>query len=360
MTTFFKPFDASDITTTVHKTHEQIPITGSILTGTYDDANIKYFTHDMFESVYDYPYLSSSANHILDLTYGLSSTSNLSASSPTEIANPQQSSKINVYNNFAKLLVGTDATGSIRNFTTDGTYTGTPMKECLFMPFARLLTKDEIQKGTVSLQFSTGGVCTTTSPTDVITLQDTNATVDYKTNSPAGEWSILYQTTSDEDTAIGHIYYQAGIAVLSCSMFNAEANDAANYLGTGTATAARPNFDNINEMLTGSSISGGCDAVRNRMYNISYNNTTAIQSTVYFCRANHAEFNFSSNVTYLSGAFGSSQIRCKSDPSAQSKTYITSIGLYNSNSELMGIAKLSRPILKSTGIEQIFKVLFSF
>ena len=46
MTTFFKPFDASDITTTVHKTHEQIPITGSILTGTYDDANIKYFTHD--------------------------------------------------------------------------------------------------------------------------------------------------------------------------------------------------------------------------------------------------------------------------------------------------------------------------
>ena len=47
-----------------------IPITGTITTGTYNDLNIKNYSHGMFQSVYDYPYLSSSANHIFDITAG--------------------------------------------------------------------------------------------------------------------------------------------------------------------------------------------------------------------------------------------------------------------------------------------------
>ena len=38
MTSFFKPFDASDIQTNVHNVHEQIPLTGSIVSGTYSRA----------------------------------------------------------------------------------------------------------------------------------------------------------------------------------------------------------------------------------------------------------------------------------------------------------------------------------
>ena len=48
--------------------HEAIPLTGTILSGTYSDNNIKSFSHGMFQSVYDYPYLSSSANHIFDIS----------------------------------------------------------------------------------------------------------------------------------------------------------------------------------------------------------------------------------------------------------------------------------------------------
>ena len=56
--------------------HEAIPLTGTIISGTYgtfpNEDNIKNFTHGMFQSVYDYPYLSSSANHIFDITIGYS------------------------------------------------------------------------------------------------------------------------------------------------------------------------------------------------------------------------------------------------------------------------------------------------
>ena len=58
----------SDVTTTRTLLHEVIPLTGTIASGTYNENNILNYTHGMFQSVYDYPYLSSSANHIFDLT----------------------------------------------------------------------------------------------------------------------------------------------------------------------------------------------------------------------------------------------------------------------------------------------------
>ena len=74
--------------------HEAIPLTGTIVSGTYGTNNIKNYTHGMFQSVYDYPYLSSSANHIFDVTLGFSSGSTLSSSTTS-----QQAKKQNIYKN---------------------------------------------------------------------------------------------------------------------------------------------------------------------------------------------------------------------------------------------------------------------
>ena len=81
MANTFKTFLNSDIASSRTLLHEAIPITGTIVSGTYtEDANIKTFAHGMFESVYDYPYLSSSANHIFDICAGYSSNSLFSSS----------------------------------------------------------------------------------------------------------------------------------------------------------------------------------------------------------------------------------------------------------------------------------------
>ena len=93
----------------------------------------------MWESVYDYPYLSSSANHIFDLTIGYSAESHLSSSS-----NFQNSKKINIYNQMAQVLVGFDENGTVRRFDEDGDHTGgRKMDEVFFVNYARLLSKDE-------------------------------------------------------------------------------------------------------------------------------------------------------------------------------------------------------------------------
>ena len=61
MATTFKTLTANDVTNTRTLLHEAIPLTGTIVSGTYADQNIKTFTHGMFESTFDYPFLSSSA-----------------------------------------------------------------------------------------------------------------------------------------------------------------------------------------------------------------------------------------------------------------------------------------------------------
>jgi len=96
MASVYKSFTNSDIISTRTQLHEAIPLTGTIVSGTYSENNIKNYSHGMFQSVYDYPYLSSSSNHIFDIAVGYSNNSNLSASTAT-----QNAKKINMYNQMA-------------------------------------------------------------------------------------------------------------------------------------------------------------------------------------------------------------------------------------------------------------------
>ena len=95
MATRFKPITQNnDVATTRTLLHEAIPLTGTIVSGTYADGNIKNYSHGMFQSVYDYPYLSSSANHILDNTVGYNSGSNLADSAKSQNNKKQNISRI--------------------------------------------------------------------------------------------------------------------------------------------------------------------------------------------------------------------------------------------------------------------------
>ena len=94
MASTFKTFLNNDKTTTRTLLHEAIPITGTIFSGTYGlgvfgtgvESNIKNYSHGMFQSVYDYPYLSSSSNHIFDITACYAASSSYSASGNTQNA----------------------------------------------------------------------------------------------------------------------------------------------------------------------------------------------------------------------------------------------------------------------------------
>jgi hypothetical protein len=142
--------------------------------------------------------------------------------------------------------------------------------------------------------------------------------------------------------------YQAGIAVISGSIWN-DAGDGGILDSTliETARMLTDSGDTGFNHISGSEISASADAIRNRIYNLQFNNTTELNSTIYFCRANHNEFNYSANPTYLNG----SKIRVKTTSTDMPVSYITTVGLYNDKNELMAVAKLSEPLKKSSDTE---------
>jgi len=369
MANFYKNLNSSgDIVNTRTLLHEAIPLTGTIVSGTYNagttEHNIKDYSHGMFQSVYDYPYLSSSANHIFDITIGVGASSKLYSGTTS-----QQSKKKNIYNQMAQVLMGYDATGSILRFDEDGDLLagGTKIDDGFFLNFSRLLVKDEIKKGSFELElgaisaFAEAG----TLHAERVKITDASGSDGYLVNSPVGEYGILYATASvlttdtlavNKSYPVGLLFYQAGIAFISGSVFNDAADGG--ILNNATATSALGKTSGVTgfNFVTGSEISASANAIRSRIYNLQFNNTVELNSTVYFCRVNHNEYNYSSNPTYLTG----SKLRVKTKTTDLPVSYITTVGLYNDNNELMAVSKLSEPLKKTPDNEFTIRVRLDY
>jgi len=368
--------------------HEAIPITGSLISGTYGAAgalgsepNIKTYTHGMFQSVYDYPYLSSSANHIFDITSGY-------YTSFAQTDNVAQADKHAIYGELALLHVPLLSTGEIAPFDQEGSTEtdSTKMKQCIFINLAKLLTKDEIKKGTFKLELGVSGsgagvnhgvlnqkayVDPFTARVEINDAQAAGTNGSFNTNSPAGEYGLLKIYNSNYEpgggagfskaidnnagpiknlatvgTTVGHIYYQTGLVVLTASVFTSNLLSAScpmDVPSVGTST-----YDKFIDSLANS--------VRNRIYNIQFDNTTKLFSTVYFCRANHKQFNYSTNPTYVNNGQIVNKVNAKDMPYA----YITTVGLYSSDNELMAIGKFSEPIYKDPTTELVIKARLDY
>ena len=384
--TFFKSFAENDRTSTRTLLHENIPITGTIVSGTYTNAdktaqkNIKSFSHGMFKSVYDYPYASSSANHIFDVSYGILTSASFIHYGGTKLGHATNKDgnaaldlfdydirnivtgsefgqmldkKSNLYSQMAQILMGFNTDGDVRLFDLDGNLSaGRKIGSAFFINLSRLIVKDEIKKGTFSLTM--GSANSYDAPfASTFTLADLEAGNKYFTNSPAGEFGILYTGSSADGTTFGDsrglIFSQAGVAVIPA---------ASNVAGGDMVNAVwQSNGQTKVQTLVTASMDTVADSFLHRLDKVQFNNTTELNSTIYFCRANHNEFNYSSNPTYLS----QSKIVVKGDNVlAPPRSYVTTVGLYSADNELLAVAKLSEPLRKDPTNELTLRVRLDY
>ena len=81
-----------------------------------------------------------------------------------------------------------------------------------------------------------------------------------------------------------------------------------------------------------------------------------VSSNFVFVRARNSEFNYSSNPSLITG---SGELR--HDVMINSpQSYITAVGLYNDNNDLLAVAKLSRPLLKDFTKEALVRVKLDY
>lgn len=447
MTDTYKRLGANDSSHVRSLVHETVPIDGAIAWsayGTYpvSNTNINYLAHGMFQSVYDYAYTNASANQIFDLTLGVHEDSLAFAVPPSLLYPVAYDSQYDanaykrkqIYNALAQRLCGFGTDGSILKFDRDGDFAGGGEKynEVMAILFTRLLHKDGIKPGSFSfdLALHPDGFATATVPSDnfdwsgagvssssVLAISDAGAETSYRTNSPAGRFAVLYAANpvgsdildsdcmTDSKAAVGLVFYDAGIVILTPWIFvvydgsgdkyayNGFLNDATasevlmlynlnGNVGVGdpgdyttdpptdptdalggttcyTITELVRGYEDSPAAGTGDvnlTIPDFCNAFRQRIDAIEFQNTTELNSTVYFCKANHNEFNYSSNPTYCEG----SRIVNKNTTQDAPSSYITSVGLYSSDGALLAVAKLSEPFKKSSDTDLSLRVRIDY
>ena len=298
----YKPFITSDVVVSPFKVNKSFTFKGNELT---------------------------SSNVEIDRYVGRNITSSLwiSGSYPTGQINTQD--EILIYRSIRELYYSnylTNPSGSsagTASFNTDGTITGPAYTTNYYnylsttLPTYRYIpTESGDIIGVISIPSNLFGEylkpTTVTLTSGSITLQDD------------GLGNMLYGTLK-----VGDVIYEHGLIILTSDGI--------------------PGQDGYGYMIYGTGSYGGGDELFIDNFITTLNLTCSFESTVtiyesqYKCTLRQNEFNFSQNPTLISGSLNSGVIYDFATGSYFSP-YITTVGLYNNDYELIAVAKLSQPL----------------
>lgn len=156
--------------------------------------------------------------------------------------------------------------------------------------------------------------------------------------------------TASNGQGYGLFYPDLGIVLLNPAALSASCNPR---LQPATSSVANLYHINRGSDIGGTAlfnaISGGMDFEARRAEKVT--------SAYYFIRARANQYTYSNNPSFVSGSGGRVLFSLYNTPP---KTYITSVGLYDSNYNLIAVAKMSKPVEKSSDRELSVRVKLDF
>lgn len=156
---------------------------------------------------------------------------------------------------------------------------------------------------------------------------------------------------------IGLFYPKNGVAILNSIKLDQRVG-ILNSLQTRPSNNTSNTFKQYWRIWTRSLFS----SIKNSRKVMAVRKSEFVPSTNYFVRVKNRDFNYTNNPTFVSnGTDGKIKgTIIYQDLINNPRTYITSVGLYNSNNELVAIGKLSKPVQKSFDNELLMKVRIDF
>lgn len=212
------------------------------------------------------------------------------------------------YRQFANIILG----------DSDSTFTinGTDITHCAFGTIERARFKSSIFPSTFELK--SGANLTGTHLVSNSTLV---TTVSF--NQAGRVFNLIASGSTDESAACGLLLPDIGVFMVTAS----------------------------------SAITFNDAAVTSLANNLVANSEEALTSAYAFVRARNSEFNYSQNPTFIDSATGGVRY---TDFINAPQTFITTVGLYNDNSDLLATAKLSKPLKKDFTKEALIRVKLDF
>ena len=407
----FKTISSADIKTTRSNLNQLIDfveedISGSatrktyqvFVTGTTADSGV---TSSLYHTVFDQNFQLQTSNELFDLTVGLffNGTTVTDASTGTDangkLLFPSTSlmmrEKVNIYRQYAQLLLGNAESRFVAPFGSSNSSNN--INEALFINFKRLFVRDGIKRETFAMRFFKSASAYnddegasslavegqsnvfrgTISGSTIFT--DVGAAANIQRSETGGDVGNIVNSANTSEN-VGLLFYQQGIAVLDLSKITsgsqkitgsiAAVGNSSNKIIMGKAKEGNPNARFIPDFMTSGSIDDIVKHISTVRFGsgsqtfLTFQNNTQINSTLVFCRATADEFNFSSNPTYTE-TDGRIKVIDESQQGIQkSFSFVTTVGLYDANEQLLAVAKLSRPVEKNDEKDLTFRVRLDF
>lgn len=387
----------NDISGSVTRREYQVFVTGGVGPG---------ITSSLFQTVYDQDFTLQTANPIFDMTVGLfyqdgvsntASNTVVAVDSSGKLLFPSSSvmmrEKIDIYKQYAKSLLG-NADSSFYS-PIESTESVNRIDEAMFLSFKRLFARDSIKKETFAVRFYRTG----TMSNYELSSQPERTTLDVTSQSGSiiftdigsatsarsvfgGDVSDLVEATNTSNK-VGLLFYDHGTAVLDLKkimsgtqhvsgVINAmNANGGDSNLVNGTMVIGGDDSGNkdakyIPDLLVSASLDNIIDHLASTRFQsgsltaMTFQNNTIINSALYFCRAPADAYNYSSNPTFVNNEGRIRVIEDGQNATQRSFTFPTTIGLHDSQGNLLAVAKLSRPVEKNDERDITFRVRLDF
>ena len=143
---------------------------------------------------------------------------------------------------------------------------------------------------------------------------------------------------SDTTNVVGTVFYDSGTMVFHGGDYSRDTN----FL-----------IDSASGFVFGAGATAGNVAINN----LSFISLNMLKRSVFFTRAFNQEFNYSNNQTEIAKAsLGSISSNLTGNPTS----FITTIGLYSDDNELLAVAKTAPPVKKDFDTEKVFAVRLQY
>jgi len=240
-----------------------------------------------------------------------------------------------VYGQYRNLIYGTEST----NFSFDG---GTTTAEQIYIiNVSRERYKESLLPGSFNLSLKSGSVTiqlTDDSNTTSLTRFIGENRAYYIISGSNGN---AYTSSAATTPYYGMMLPDLGIIILDAS------GSLSPYIKAATlTTASLLNQTNLlTAMTSGSSTTG-----------IQLQSSETISSRYFFARVKNSEFNYTTNPSIIDSNGNLLYNTLINNP----QTFITTVGMYNDNNELLAVAKLSKPLVKDFTKEALIRIKLDY
>jgi hypothetical protein len=260
---------------------------------------------------------------------------NGSGSAPINPSVPGYSPSRVVYGQYRNLVYGTETT----NFSFDG---GTTTSNSIYViNISRARYKESLLPGSFNL------VLRGTATSSLYLTDDSGTTNLARFIGENRYYNIISGSygTGSSTTNYGLFFPDLNIAVLNANALTASAGGGyfvTSSLGNTTAYNHRNLFNSINAGNTTGSF--------------TLKSSETISARYFFTRIKNSEYNYTSNPSIIDANGNLLYTTLINNP----QTYITTVGMYNDNNELLAVAKLSKPLVKDFTKEALIRVKLDY